>query len=39
VILIDDDGAETWQRMSKDAVAQKLAQRIADTLSDSDSRK
>jgi phosphopantothenoylcysteine decarboxylase / phosphopantothenate---cysteine ligase len=32
VILITDDGAETWPRMGKDAVAQKLAARIADAL-------
>ena len=29
VTLITDDGAETWPRMSKDAVAAELAQRIA----------
>ncbi|MDX8347058.1 bifunctional phosphopantothenoylcysteine decarboxylase/phosphopantothenate--cysteine ligase CoaBC [Cognatiyoonia sp. IB215446] len=33
VTLITDDGAETWPRMSKDAVAQKLAQRIAEAVS------
>jgi len=32
VILISDAGAETWPRMSKGDVAQKLAQRIADAL-------
>lgn len=29
VVLISSDGAETWPRMGKDAVAQQLAQRIA----------
>ncbi|WP_216859498.1 bifunctional phosphopantothenoylcysteine decarboxylase/phosphopantothenate--cysteine ligase CoaBC [Sulfitobacter aestuariivivens] len=32
VILIDDKGAESWPRMRKDDVAQKLAQRIAEAL-------
>ncbi|WP_295313283.1 bifunctional phosphopantothenoylcysteine decarboxylase/phosphopantothenate--cysteine ligase CoaBC [Roseobacter sp.] len=32
VVLIDATGAETWPRMSKDEVAQRLAQRIADAL-------
>lgn len=32
VTLITDDGAETWPRMSKDAVAMKLAKRIAEAL-------
>ncbi|WP_299727381.1 bifunctional phosphopantothenoylcysteine decarboxylase/phosphopantothenate--cysteine ligase CoaBC [uncultured Tateyamaria sp.] len=32
VILISDAGAETWPRMSKQDVATKLAQRIADAL-------
>ena len=32
VTLITDAGAEDWPRMSKDAVAQKLAQRIAQAL-------
>ena len=32
VTLITDDGAETWERMGKDAVARKLADRIAGTL-------
>jgi phosphopantothenoylcysteine decarboxylase/phosphopantothenate--cysteine ligase len=32
VTLITDDGAETWPRMSKDAVASKLAQRIAEAI-------
>jgi phosphopantothenoylcysteine decarboxylase/phosphopantothenate--cysteine ligase len=34
VTLISDDGAEDWPRMPKDAVAQKLATRIAATLAD-----
>ncbi|KIC50082.1 bifunctional phosphopantothenoylcysteine decarboxylase/phosphopantothenate--cysteine ligase CoaBC [Tateyamaria sp. ANG-S1] len=32
VILISDDGAEPWPRMSKDEVAARLAQRIAEAL-------
>lgn len=32
VTLISDDGAEEWPRMDKDAVAQRLAQKIADAL-------
>ena len=32
VILITQDGAEDWPRMSKDAVARKLAARIAEAL-------
>lgn len=32
VTLITEDGAETWDRASKTAVAMKLAQRIADAL-------
>ncbi len=32
VILITDDGADVWPRMTKDAVARRLAQRIADAL-------
>ncbi|MEO9778587.1 MAG: bifunctional phosphopantothenoylcysteine decarboxylase/phosphopantothenate--cysteine ligase CoaBC [Sedimentitalea sp.] len=32
VVLISSDGAETWPRMGKDAVAQQLAQRIAAAL-------
>lgn len=32
VTLITDDGAEDWPRMSKDAVAQELASRIAQAL-------
>ncbi|WP_147107130.1 bifunctional phosphopantothenoylcysteine decarboxylase/phosphopantothenate--cysteine ligase CoaBC [Tateyamaria sp. syn59] len=32
VILISEAGAETWPRMSKDEVAARLAQRIADAL-------
>lgn len=32
VTLITDDGAEDWPRMSKEAVAQKLASRIAQAL-------
>ena len=32
VTIIDADGAETWPQMAKTEVAQKLAQRIADTL-------
>ncbi len=34
VVLISADGAETWPRMGKDAVAQQLAQRIAASLTD-----
>lgn len=33
VTLISEDGASDWPRMSKDMVARKLAQQIADTLS------
>ena len=32
VVLISDDGAEEWPRMSKDAVARRLAARIAEAL-------
>ena len=32
VVLINSDGAEEWPRMSKDAVAQKLAARIIEVL-------
>ena len=32
VTVIDDTGAESWPRMSKEDVARKLAQRIADSL-------
>jgi phosphopantothenoylcysteine decarboxylase / phosphopantothenate---cysteine ligase len=32
VTLISDEGAETWPRMAKDAVARKLAARIAEAL-------
>jgi len=32
VTLISDDGAENWPRMGKDAVATKLAARIAQVL-------
>ncbi|WP_109312863.1 bifunctional phosphopantothenoylcysteine decarboxylase/phosphopantothenate--cysteine ligase CoaBC [Ruegeria sp. AU67] len=32
VTLISDEGAEEWPRMDKDAVAQRLAQKIADAL-------
>lgn len=32
VILITDNGAESWPRMGKQAVAEKLAVRIAETL-------
>ena len=32
VVLINSDGAEEWPRMSKDAVAQKLAARITEVL-------
>ena len=32
VILISDEGAEEWPRMAKDAVAKRLAQKIAETL-------
>lgn len=35
VTLITEGGAETWPRMAKDAVAQKLAQRIAEALQQS----
>ncbi len=34
VVLITADGAEDWPRMGKDAVAQRLAQRIAEALGD-----
>lgn len=33
VTLVTERGAESWPRMSKDAVARRLAQRIADALS------
>ena len=32
VVVIDDAGAESWPRMDKDAVARRLAQRIADAV-------
>ena len=32
VTLISDAGAEEWPRMTKDAVAQKLAARIAEAI-------
>jgi phosphopantothenoylcysteine decarboxylase/phosphopantothenate--cysteine ligase len=32
VVLISDDGAESWPRMGKDAVARQLADRIAAAL-------
>lgn len=32
VLLISDDGVEDWPRMSKDAVARQLAQRVAEAL-------
>jgi len=32
VHLATADGVEHWERMAKDAVARRLAQRIADTL-------
>ena len=32
VTLITNDGAEAWPRMAKDAVARKLAERIAGAL-------
>ncbi len=32
VVIIDDNGAEDWPRMSKDQVARRLAARIADAL-------
>ena len=32
VVLISDAGAEEWPRMAKDAVAERLAQRVADAL-------
>jgi phosphopantothenoylcysteine decarboxylase/phosphopantothenate--cysteine ligase len=32
VTLITESGAETWPRMTKDAVARRLARRIADAL-------
>ena len=35
VVLISEAGAETWPRMGKDQVAQKLAQRIAEALKNS----
>ena len=35
VVLITADGAESWPRMSKDAVARALAQRISDALRNS----
>ncbi len=30
--LVDQDGVETWPRLSKDAIAERLAERIASTL-------
>jgi len=35
VVLISEAGSETWPRMGKDQVAQKLAQRIAEALKNS----
>jgi phosphopantothenoylcysteine decarboxylase/phosphopantothenate--cysteine ligase len=35
VVLISEAGSETWPRMGKDQVAQKLAQRIAEALQNS----
>ena len=35
VVLISEAGSETWPRMGKDQVAQKLAQRIAEVLQNS----
>ena len=35
VVLISEAGSETWPRMGKDQVAQKLAQRIAEVLKNS----
>ena len=32
VVLISEDGSEAWPRMGKDAVAARLADRIAQTL-------
>jgi phosphopantothenoylcysteine decarboxylase/phosphopantothenate--cysteine ligase len=32
VILISDEGAEEWPRMGKDAVARRLAERMAQAL-------
>ncbi len=34
VVLISDDGAEEWPRMGKDAVAYRLAQKIAEALAE-----
>ena len=34
VIVIDDNGPEEWPRMGKDAVAARLADRIAAALSE-----
>ncbi len=34
VVLISDDGAEEWPRMGKDAVADRLAQKIAEALAE-----
>jgi phosphopantothenoylcysteine decarboxylase/phosphopantothenate--cysteine ligase len=39
VMLITKDGAETWPRMAKDAVARKLAERIAAELTHRSARK
>jgi len=39
VMLITKDGAETWPRMAKDAVARKLAERIAAELTHKSARK
>ena len=39
VMLITKDGAETWPRMAKDAVARKLAERIAAELAHKSARK
>ncbi len=39
VLLITKDGAESWPRMAKDAVARKLAAEIASALADKPARK
>jgi phosphopantothenoylcysteine decarboxylase/phosphopantothenate--cysteine ligase len=39
VMLITKDGAETWPRMAKEAVARKLAERIAARLANKSTRK
>jgi phosphopantothenoylcysteine decarboxylase/phosphopantothenate--cysteine ligase len=39
VMLITRDGAEAWPRMAKEAVARKLAEKIAETLADKGVRK